>query len=194
MAAKSKKTSTETKGKARRRGLFEEWQQPEKLIILEGWRRDGLTFEEIAHNIGIRRETLFKWSKRSEHIGNALKNGSEVMVFKTENELYESSKNRYVEELEVVETAIYDKNTGEEVWKFQVSGYTWCSPLAIYDGSGKAYIVVCNSNGDVYVLDGKGNKLDSINLESNIEASPVAFGNYIVIGTRIKGIFGLKIY
>ena len=88
----------------------------------------------------------------------------------------------------------YDKNTGEEVWKFQVSGYTWCSPLAIYDGSGKAYIVVCNSNGDVYVLDGKGNKLDSINLESNIEASPVAFGNYIVIGTRIKGIFGLKIY
>lgn len=88
----------------------------------------------------------------------------------------------------------YDKETGNEVWTFKVSGYTWCSPLAIYDADGKAYIVVCNCNGDVYLLDGRGNKLDSINVESNIEASPVAFDNYIVIGTRIKGIFGLKIY
>ena len=115
MTKKSKRSSTQSKGKARRRGAFEEWQQPEKLIILEGWRRDGLTFEEIASNIGIRRETLFKWSKKSEHIGNALKAGTEIMVFKTENELYESSKNRYVEELEVTETAIFDKVTGEKL-------------------------------------------------------------------------------
>ncbi len=88
----------------------------------------------------------------------------------------------------------YDKETGDEVWKYQVAGYTWCSPVAMYDAEGKAYIVVCNSNGDVYLLNGKGQLLDSINLESNIEASPVAFDNMIVIGTRIKGIFGLKIY
>ena len=88
----------------------------------------------------------------------------------------------------------YDKETGREAWTFRVSGYTWCSPVAIYAANGKAYIVVCNCNGDVYLLDANGNKLDSVNLESNIEASPVAFGNYIVIGTRVKGIFGLKIY
>lgn len=88
----------------------------------------------------------------------------------------------------------YDKKTGNEVWTFRVSGYTWCSPLAMYDASGKAYIIVCNCNGDVYVLNGRGEKLSSINLGSNIEASPVGFGNYIVIGTRVKGIFGLKIY
>ena len=88
----------------------------------------------------------------------------------------------------------YDKETGREVWTFRVSGYTWCSPVAIYAANGRAYIVVCNCNGDVYLLDANGNKLDSVNLGSNIEASPVAFGNYIVIGTRVKGIFGLKIY
>ncbi|MCR5611029.1 MAG: pyrrolo-quinoline quinone [Clostridiales bacterium] len=88
----------------------------------------------------------------------------------------------------------YDKKTGNEVWTFRVSGYTWCSPLAMYDASGKAYIIVCNCNGDVYVLNGRGEKISSINLGSNIEASPVGFGNYIVIGTRVKGIFGLKIY
>ncbi|MBO4384778.1 MAG: PQQ-like beta-propeller repeat protein [Clostridia bacterium] len=88
----------------------------------------------------------------------------------------------------------YDKETGNEVWTFRVSGYTWCSPLAMYDAAGKAYIIVCNCNGDVYVLNARGEKLSSINLGSNIEASPVGFGNYVVIGTRVKGIFGLKIY
>ncbi len=88
----------------------------------------------------------------------------------------------------------YDTKTGNEAWRFQVAGYTWCSPVALYDANGKAYIIVCNCLGDIYVLDGHGVQLDKINVESNIEASPVAFDNYIVIGTRIKGIFGLKIY
>ncbi|MBR6428992.1 MAG: PQQ-binding-like beta-propeller repeat protein [Clostridia bacterium] len=88
----------------------------------------------------------------------------------------------------------YDTKTGDEAWRFKVAGYTWCSPVAMYDANGKAYIIVCNCLGDVYVLDGHGQQLDKINLDSNIEASPVAFDNYIVIGTRVKGMFGLKIY
>lgn len=88
----------------------------------------------------------------------------------------------------------FDTQTGEERWTYKVAGYTWCSPVAMYDAAGKAYIIVCNCLGDIYVLDGNGQQLDKINVESNIEASPVAFDNYIVIGTRIKGIFGLKIY
>lgn len=88
----------------------------------------------------------------------------------------------------------YDTKTGDEVWRYRVTGYTWCSPLAMYDANGKAYIIVCNCTGDICVLDGHGNLLDKINVESNIEASPVAFDNYIVIGTRVKGIFGIKIY
>ncbi len=88
----------------------------------------------------------------------------------------------------------YSTKTGDEAWRFKVAGYTWCSPVALYDANGKAYIVVCNCLGDIYVLDGNGQQLDKINVESNIESSPVAFDNYIVVGTRVKGIFGLKIY
>ncbi|MCR5807932.1 MAG: pyrrolo-quinoline quinone [Clostridiales bacterium] len=87
-----------------------------------------------------------------------------------------------------------DKETGAEVWSFKVTGYTWCSPVALYDAEGKAYIVVCNCTGNIYLLDGSGNQLDVINVDSNIEASPVAFDNFIVIGTRTKGIYGLKVY
>ena len=64
----------------------------------------------------------------------------------------------------------------------------------MYDANGKAYIIVCNCTGDICVLNGQGQLIDKINVESNIEASPVAFDNYIVIGTRVKGIFGIKIY
>lgn len=88
----------------------------------------------------------------------------------------------------------YDTKTGDEAWRYKVAGYTWCSPLAMYDANGKAYIIVCNCTGDICVLDAHGALLDKINVESNIEASPVAFDNYIVIGTRVKGIFGIKIY
>ena len=88
----------------------------------------------------------------------------------------------------------YDKNTGEQVWTYKLNGYTWSSPVALYDANGKAYIIQCNSTGNIYVLDGQGNQLDVINVESNIESSPVAFDNYIVIGTRVKGIFGIRIF
>ena len=88
----------------------------------------------------------------------------------------------------------YDTETGNEVWSYKVSVYTWCSPVAMYDANGKAYIAVCDCGGNLILLDGHGNELDKINLESNIESSPVAFDNYIVIGTRIKGIFGFKVF
>ena len=88
----------------------------------------------------------------------------------------------------------FDKRTGEQVWTYKLNGYAWSSPVALYDANGKAYIVQCNSTGNIYVIDGHGNQLDVINVESNIESSPVAFDNYIVIGTRVKGIFGLRIF
>ncbi|WP_201261389.1 hypothetical protein [Lactococcus lactis] len=37
------------------KGKYEEWLTAEGLILLEGWARDGLTDEQIAKNIGIKR-------------------------------------------------------------------------------------------------------------------------------------------
>lgn len=86
-----------------KKGKYEEWQTPENLIRLEGWRRDGLDFEQIAKNVGVARQTLWKWAKLYQDIGNALKKGSEVSTYEIENALYKSAKGHFVEEVEIIE-------------------------------------------------------------------------------------------
>lgn len=69
------------------KGKYEKWLEPESLILLEGWARDGLTDEQIAHNMGIRRETLYDWKKKYPNISNALKKGKEIVDIEVENAL-----------------------------------------------------------------------------------------------------------
>lgn len=65
----------------------EEWLEQDKLTLLEGWARDGLTDEQIAHNMGIRRETLYDYKNKYPNISNALKKGKEVVDIEVENAL-----------------------------------------------------------------------------------------------------------
>lgn len=69
------------------KGKYEQWLTPEGLLKLEGWARDGLTDEQIAQNMGIRRETLYAWSKKYPNISNTLKKGKEVVDRQVENAL-----------------------------------------------------------------------------------------------------------
>lgn len=64
-----------------------EWLEQDKLTLLEGWARDGLTDEQIAHNMGIRRETLYDYKNKYPNISNALKKGKEVVDIEVENAL-----------------------------------------------------------------------------------------------------------
>ncbi|MCG4280900.1 transposase, partial [Lacticaseibacillus saniviri] len=66
---------------------YDQWQTPEGLAQLEGWARDGLTDEQIAKNIGIRRTTLYDWKKKYSDISDALKKGKEVVDRQVENAL-----------------------------------------------------------------------------------------------------------
>ena len=46
----------------------------------------------------------------------------------------------------------------------------------------------------MYLFDGRtGETLDRLDLEGNFEASPAAFDNMIVIGTRASKIYGVKL-
>ena len=69
------------------KGKYQEWLTEESLLRLEEWARDGLTDEQIADNIGIRRETLYDWKKKYPHISNALKRGKDVVDIQVENAL-----------------------------------------------------------------------------------------------------------
>ena len=87
-----------------------------------------------------------------------------------------------------------DKTTGTERWHFAMDGYSWSSPVAVYDTNGNAYIVSCDSTGKIYLLDGRtGTKLSVFDAERNIEASPVVYGNTIIVGTRGMDVYGVRI-
>jgi len=66
---------------------YDYWITEEGLILIEGWARDGLTDEQIAHNIGIKRQTLYEWKKKHVVINDALKKGKEVVDRQVENAL-----------------------------------------------------------------------------------------------------------
>lgn len=68
-------------------GKYQQWLEPDGLLLLEGWARDGLTDEQIAHNMGIATGTLYAWKKVHREISEALKRGKDVVDIEVENAL-----------------------------------------------------------------------------------------------------------
>lgn len=75
------------------KGKYQRWLEPEGLILLEGWARDGLTDEQIAYNMGCSRSTLNVWKNKYPVISDTLKEGKEVVDRKVENALLKSALN-----------------------------------------------------------------------------------------------------
>lgn len=69
------------------KGKYQEWLEPEGLLKLEGWARDGLTDEQIAQKMGITAKTLYEWKKKYGEICESLKKGKEVVDRQVENAL-----------------------------------------------------------------------------------------------------------
>jgi outer membrane protein assembly factor BamB len=87
-----------------------------------------------------------------------------------------------------------DKETGKEVWNLKLKNYCWSSPVSVYSKAGKSYIVQCDSTGKAILIEGVSGKiLDTIELGSNIEGTPAAFNDMLVVGTRGAEIAGFKI-
>lgn len=86
-----------------------------------------------------------------------------------------------------------DRETGEVVWEISTKNYAWSSPVAFYTEDGTAYIAFANASGKVRLVDGAtGEILYALGFDETTEASPVVFGNMMVLGTR-EGIYGIKI-
>ena len=69
------------------KGKYQDWLTSEGLTLLEGWARDGLTDEQIAHNMGISAATLYNWKSKYLEIVEALKKGKDVIDREVENAL-----------------------------------------------------------------------------------------------------------
>lgn len=79
--------------------------------MIQGWARDGLTNAQIAHNMGISRETLNQWEKRFPDISESLKKGKEVVDREVENALLKRALGyRYKE---ITQEPILNATTGK---------------------------------------------------------------------------------
>lgn len=82
---------------------YEEWITPEGLTKIEGWAMDGLIDTEIAANMGVNPDTLYRWKRKYVEISEALKKGKDVVDRQVEKSLlkralgfeYNETKNVY---------------------------------------------------------------------------------------------------
>ena len=64
------------------------WEQVKnKLVLVEGWERDGLTDEQIAQNLRISQDTFYKYKKKYPEFSESLKKGKEIVDYEVENAL-----------------------------------------------------------------------------------------------------------
>ena len=73
------------------KGVYKEWLEKDNLLLLQGWARDGLTDEQIAHNMGISTTTLYEWKKKYTEIADTLKKTKEVVDREVENALFKKA-------------------------------------------------------------------------------------------------------
>lgn len=81
------------------KGKYQEWLEPEGLLKIEGWARDGLTDEQIANNMGIATSTLYEWKNAHSEISESLKRGKEVIDRQVENALLKRALGYEYEEI-----------------------------------------------------------------------------------------------
>lgn len=101
--------------------LYEKLDIVNKLGLVEGWKRDGLTDEQIARNLGVSKHTLIKLKKNIPDFLDAIKKGKEVSDYELENALHKRAVGYYYEEETVT-------NKGEVV---KIKKYEHANPTSL---------------------------------------------------------------
>ena len=100
----------------------------------------------------------------------------------------------------------YDKDLGTVVWEYNMNIYSYSSPVDFYDSEGHAYLIICDSIGQVHMVDAEtGERITYIQTRRNlgksdetssgicIEASPIVYEGMLVVGTTSGSIFGIAV-
>ena len=162
-------------------------------------RYNALSGKEIwCTEIGVKKDkknNTDSGCKASPVIGE---NGLSDLVFFTVTGLSDEGRSllKLPEETKAATVAL-EKETGSIRWAYGLSDRSESSPIAVYDGSGNGWIIQCAWDGTIVMLEGlTGNPVSTYQVEGNIEASPAAYNDIMVIGTTGKGtehIYGIKI-
>lgn len=88
----------------------------------------------------------------------------------------------------------FDKCTGKVAYKIPLRHYAWSSPVGFYTKKGEMFVVVGDTYGRLYLIEGKtGSIIYHEQFGSNFESSPVVVGNSLVVGSRGQYIYKLHI-
>ena len=74
-----------------RRSKYDQWLTDDGITLIRGWARDGLTNEQIAHNMGIAAGTLYGWQNKYVKIDEALRQSKEIVDYEVENALLKAA-------------------------------------------------------------------------------------------------------
>lgn len=130
---------------------YEYWLTPEGLIKLEGWARDGLTDEQIAKNIGINRDTLYRWKKAYPDFSDALKRGKEVIDRQVENALLKRALGYTYDEV-TFEDGVEVKRVRKQVVPDTTAQIFWLKNRKPEDWRDKREIVKDDDNDQVLLF------------------------------------------
>jgi hypothetical protein len=92
------------------------------------------------------------------------------------------------------ELIAFYKSTGEIAYRTKLDTYSWSSPVGLYNENGDLFIFTGDVYGNAYIIDGSnGQIICKRKIGNNFEASPVVWGNNIIIGSRGREIYKLVI-
>lgn len=104
-----------------RLSYYEKMGISDKLGLVEGWKRDGLTDVQIAKKLGVGKNSVIKWKNEIQEFRDAIKKGKEVSDYELENALHKRAVGYYYEEETVT-------NQGEVV---TVKKYEHANPTSL---------------------------------------------------------------
>lgn len=85
-----------------------------KLNLVEAWARDGLTLDQIAHNLGIALSTFCEYKNKYPELAEALKKGKDDIDIQVENALLKRALGYTYEEI-IYENGVETKRIVKEV-------------------------------------------------------------------------------
>jgi hypothetical protein len=90
-----------------RKSKWELLEMDDKIILVEGWIRDGHTEKSICETLGVSHNTWNEWKNNptKKEFREAIKKGREMVLRLTENALYKKAWGYEVEEVEVFKDA-----------------------------------------------------------------------------------------
>ena len=88
----------------------------------------------------------------------------------------------------------FNRYTGHVAYRTPLKQYAWSSPVGFISGKGEMIVFTADAIGNIYLIQGTtGEILLTQKIGNNFESSPVVIGNSIVIGSRGREIYKLRI-